>query len=512
MKRCVLISLALFAVLSLRAQVQDDMDERMKKAQQDAKNEFEAFVNQAKKDFDDFRRQANEEYARFMEEAWKSFDLMDAEELPRQPQPVMLYENEVRETNDRIEYDILEVDASDIPADRTPRVKPFIEEDLEQARPEPMEPIMTTFESDALMQSLVFYGSEIQYRAEPVAKQPASVSLKNLSEKSVARMWRKLSCPYYDNIVAECLRQRTERKLCDWAYVKLTEQMASKYFGKDTNEAVVLQLYLLVQSGYQMRIAKAGNKLTLLMGSKEKIYRYKYFIKDGVKYYTLDRKMQNRSMLVFDHAFPKEKTLSLKLSQPDLQVVKTEQRTITSYLYPNVSVTVQTNRNLIDFYDEYPQCGKWDYYSLASMSDVLKETLYPYFRTVIEGKTELEAANIMLNWVQTGLNYESDFDQFGYERPLYPDEVFFYPSCDCEDRSILFSCMVRELLGLDVVLLDYPTHISTAVCFNGDVRGDYVELNGKKYVICEPTITGAGAPVGVPLSKYKGVKPKLVQF
>ena len=512
MKRCVLISLAFVAMLSLRAQVQDDMDEKMKKAQQDAQKEFEAFLNQAHKEFDDFRKQANDEYARFMEEAWKSFDLMEAEEMPCEPQPVMLYENEVRETNDRIEYDILEVDVSDNPADHSPLLKPFLEEDVEQGRPEPLEPIMSTFESDALIQSLVFYGSEIQYRAEPAVKQPASIALKNLSEKSVARMWKKLSCAYYDNIVAECLRQRADRNLCDWAYVKLTEKMANRYFGEGTNEAVVLQMYLLVQSGYQMRIAKVGNKLTLLMGSKEKIYRYKYFISNGVRYYTLNKKMQNRSMLVFDHAFPKEKSLSLKLSQPDLQVVKTEPRTITSYRYPNVSVSVQTNRNLIDFYNEYPQCGKWNYYSLASMSEVLKETLYPFFRKVIEGKTELEAANIMLNWVQTGFEYESDFDQFGYERPLYPDEVFFYPSCDCEDRSILFSCMVRELLGLDVVLLDYPTHISTAVCFNGDVKGDYVELNGKKYVICEPTITGAGAPVGVPLTKYKGVKPKLVRF
>ena len=44
--------------------------------------------------------------------------------------------------------------------------------------------------------------------------------------------------------------------------------------------------------------------------------------------------------------------------------------------------------------------------------------------------------------------------------------LFYYPYCDCEDRSVLYSYLVRNLLKLDVVLLDYPNHIATAVCFN----------------------------------------------
>ena len=53
---------------------------------------------------------------------------------------------------------------------------------------------------------------------------------------------------------------------------------------------------------------------------------------------------------------------------------------------------------------------------------------------------------------------------------------------------------MKELLGLDVVLLEYPSHIATAVCFNEKIEGDYFDLSGKKYIICDPTYIGA--PIG----------------
>ena len=67
----------------------------------------------------------------------------------------------------------------------------------------------------------------------------------------------------------------------------------------------------------------------------------------------------------------------------------------------------------------------------------------------------------------------------------------YYPYCDCEDRSILFSRIVRDLMGLEVILLYYPGHLATAVCFTEDVSGDYLVVNGKRYVVCDPTFINA---------------------
>ena len=507
MRRFYIFGLALLFSMPLSAQVEKDDD--FQKMKQESQSMFEQFRQQAVAEYEDFRQQANAEYARFMEEAWTPYSVMDAEEVPMQPKPVTItFEHEARVTNSMIEYDVID----DTPLEHMPDFRLPLgstsNEGLElEGQPMPLDPIMDAFDANATMQALSLYGSEIKVRVEPEPKRP--IKLKNASEKSVARMWKSLSCPYFDNIVAECLRQRKACNLCDWAYVKLAEKMADKYFGQDTNESVVLQLYILIQSGYQMRIARVDDQLTLLVGSNEKIYRHKYTVMDGIQYYIIDKSLQNKSMLVYDRAFPQEKTLSLTMVQPKFSIEKTGKRTFSSKQYPEIVVSVETNKNLLDFYDDYPKCGQWNYYSYASLSECVKRSLYPVLQKAIEGKSEYVAVDMLLNFVQTGFGYSSDMDQFGYERPLYPDETFFYPYCDCEDRSILFSCLVRELVGLDVVLLSYPSHVSTAVRFNENVKGDYLVIDNQKYYICEPTWV-SGAPAGLCPDQFKDKKPKVM--
>ena len=504
--RFTLLLLAL--TVTLTAQVTDttkteNWGNDFERMRNEAFKEFEQFKSNAQTEFDNFRRQANEEYARFMEEAWKSFKVQTGEEIPwEKPKPVQPFASEEAPvTNSQIMYD-----EEDVSSYNRVNLSDFDASPQMVDRPEPLEQITPAFETGIMEQVLLLYGSPIPFRME---KQKKPFTLKSVTEKNVANAWKKLSTTYYDNIVAECLQKRNERDLCDWAYVKLTQNAAEKYCGVGTNEAVLLQMYLLTQSGYQMRMAQAGNRLALLMGSKEKIYRYNYTTIGGLKYYVLDKSLENKSMKIFDRAFPSEKAVSLAMHQPKLSVSKTKKRTVTSKRYPELSVTVETNKNLIDFYNEYPISGQWNYYSMASVSDVVKESLFPELRRVIKGKNELDAVNILLNFVQSGFEYKTDDEQFGYERPLYPDETFYYPYSDCEDRSILFSCLVRELVGLDVVLLHYPGHLSTAVRFNQGATGDYLTVDGKNYYICDPT---SSCPACKCPKKLKTVKPKVVRF
>lgn len=97
-----------------------------------------------------------------------------------------------------------------------------------------------------------------------------------------------------------------------------------------------------------------------------------------------------------------------------------------------------------------------------------------------------------------GFPYKTDEAQFGIERTLFAEEMYYYPYSDCEDRSILFARLVKDLLGLDVVLLYYPAHIAAAVCFKGEVKGDYMQLGNKRYVICDATYIGAGVGEAMP--------------
>lgn len=54
---------------------------------------------------------------------------------------------------------------------------------------------------------------------------------------------------------------------------------------------------------------------------------------------------------------------------------------------------------------------------------------------------------------------------------------------------------MRDLIGLDAVLIYYPGHLATAVKFNQSVSGDYIIYGDSRYVVCDPTYINA--PVGM---------------
>ena len=91
---------------------------------------------------------------------------------------------------------------------------------------------------------------------------------------------------------------------------------------------------------------------------------------------------------------------------------------------------------------------------------------------------------------------------------MLPDETLFYPYSDCEDRSILFAFLVKNLTGLKVVALHYPNHIATAVRFNDNIEGDHIVYRGQKYLISDPTFINAD--IGMVMPKFKGVKPQVI--
>ena len=99
---------------------------------------------------------------------------------------------------------------------------------------------------------------------------------------------------------------------------------------------------------------------------------------------------------------------------------------------------------------------------------------------------------------------------WGDDRAFFAEESLFYPYCDCEDRSILFTRLVRDLLGLKCILVYYPGHLASAVCFNQHVAGDYIELGGKRFVIADATYVNA--PVGATMPKMDNSTAKVIML
>ncbi|MBQ3247745.1 MAG: hypothetical protein IJB08_06870 [Alistipes sp.] len=331
----------------------------------------------------------------------------------------------------------------------------------------------------------------------------------NLSENTIADAWMKISSGDFEQTLADCLAARKSLALGDWGYYTFVKEFTNRYYEAECNDGVLLQAYVLAHSGYKVRMARSGNHLMLLLNFSGTVYGMSYFKLDGVRFYVPEKKGCPAKMSICEVKFPGEQSLSLQQSCPPRLAHKaTGAKTFKSKRYPEVSLNLSVNKNLMDFYSAYPS-SDFAFYVHTSLSDELQNQLYPTLRRATAGKSQRDAVSIILNFVQTAFSYQTDDQQFNREKWFFGDETFYYPYSDCDDRAILFSVLVRDVLNMEAVLLDYPNHLAAAVRFNSNVEGDYVTVDGTRFVVCDPTYVGAGVGVAMPdldTSKLKIVK------
>lgn len=143
-------------------------------------------------------------------------------------------------------------------------------------------------------------------------------------------------------------------------------------------------------------------------------------------------------------------------------------------------------------------------------SNVVEKT-YPQLKKVIAGKGQPVVANIILNWIQTGMVYEYDDKVWGGDRAFFPEETLYYPYCDCEDRAILYTRLIRDLLGLKCMLIFYPGHLAAAVNFTENVNGDWISIGNDKLIITDTTYIGAAVGRTMPGMDNKTAKVIVVE-
>ena len=330
------------------------------------------------------------------------------------------------------------------------------------------------------------------------------INITSSQECAVADGYEALCRSNYKPLIANCQQAQKDFRLNDWG-VFLFVKTAAEALCNDENSCIVMQQFLLNELGYRAKMARRGdrNQLLLFVATDCMVYGHPYFTKEGLNYYNING-TEACTFYMCNQDSKKAKTpVAMRLNNvPALNSgVVSRQRTNKA---GNVSVSVNVSKSLMDFYASMPQCD-YGVYAKAPVAGSLAQEVLGTLRPLVQGKGEVDAANLLLNFVQTGFKYATDEEQFGFEKPFFVEELFYYPACDCEDRSVLFGWLVRELLGLDVVYLDYPNHIATAVQFKGDVKGDFLTVDGKRYTVCDPTYIGASIGMTMPNLRSAGV-------
>lgn len=457
-------------------------------AQKTNKDIFDEFLKKSSSEFESFRDRNNRQYADFLLSNWEQFHASTPVPKPViKPVPPVICTDTIRHETSKFYI----CDAIYFAKDLVSRGKEAVSTLIENRKADFME---------HQFRDCVFscFGKEMKVRV-PNGKE---FKLQSVSPSGLSNAWKELSKPRYECIIEDCNALKKEYNMCDWAYLRMLKTFADSYLS-NSPESTFLTAYIYTQSGYKMRFGLDGPALYFLFGTDYTLYDVPYYNIGGTKYYVYGS--ESEYMSIANIPYPEEANLSLLFSDDQkFGIEPTPERIITSERL-GVTSRCSVNREKIKFYDSYPAAQLGDDYmtrwALAAKIPLGKDVtsqLYPELRKRIKGKGLAEAADILLDFVQTGLTYKVDDEVWGGDRVFYADETLYYPYCDCEDRSILFSILVRDLLGLEVALVYYPNHLAAAVKLPEDTEGDAIQLPTGRFVICDASYIGATIGMTIP--------------
>lgn len=383
------------------------------------------------------------------------------------------------------------------------------EENLAPA-PAPLQPMSADMASEIqLLEREVlaeYFGQRLELRYDPKMR----ISLDGrITEHRVAEGWRQLERSEYELLIYQLTRQAQAHDLNDWGYAQLVATASQRIIPRDKNARVLLQWFLLSQSGYIATVGYDRDHLHLLMPTRQRLYGKTFVRGETHKLYALDLEGDELDLdqaHVFPHHHPQAtRVMDLRVQQAPKLPARAAQRKIDfEYQGETYRIPVAVNRNVVAYYDSYPFVDLGIYLAAPASAEAHEALIEPLREMVVnlepqEGRSRrAEALNFLLHLVQA-LPYQTDAEQFGGERYLFADEVLAFPASDCEDRSVLFAYLVREVLGLEVIGLLYPGHAAAAVDLKGeDLPGDWVRYQGKRYIVCDPTYIGADIGQALP--------------
>jgi hypothetical protein len=486
-----------------------DLDHEFSTVNRDSdeqKQDFNKFRKVQEEAFQAFRDERDRDFTAFLKAEWEAFAEMQGLVRYTIPKPKVIPK------------------ASEVPDDRSvipkgKNVKPVepLTTPLPEAVPQP-EPIPAP-KSEPLTEprpplygtlvEVMFYGLPVKVAYDPALTATIADQADN---DAISTYWAKLSQADFESLIRQLGQIKDRLLLNDWGFFQFVDGFVHT-IQPDTNSATLLTWFVLTKSGFRVKVGYSRNNIYLLAPTQGTIYEAPYYTLDGTRFYNISY-LRNQgkpgTIYTYKKDYPgAERVLTLMLRNTPLTHADKNLKTLNfRYNGQTYNIPASFNLNTVRFYQAYPQTN-WEVYLSAPVAPETETSLVRALGKVVQGKSETEAVNMLLRFVQTAFKYQTDDDQFGHEKYMFAEETLFSRYSDCEDRATLFSSLVRRILGLDVIGLLYPGHAATAVKFSGYVAGDAVTVNGERFVVCDPTYINAD--IGLSMPQFKSVKPEVVR-
>lgn len=305
------------------------------------------------------------------------------------------------------------------------------------------------------------------------------------------------------------LEQQKKLALNDWLLFLLVNRFVETAFPDYTpNTQTVIQYYLLANMQYQVKLAYQADRIYIYAASQQNVYQTPFINIKADTYYNITYLSHKE----------KEDLLAVYLLPTNILIGK---RPFSFYLevYPNlkpkpatipltfqyggepVKTSLTADQNIQFILEDHPIFEESAYF-IFPFSETLDLSIRPTIQKWLKNKSTVDKIKTLVAITRSGFRYKQDEEVFGCTKPLVAEAVFLYPFSDCEDRSALFFQLVKMFLDLPMIIIAYEDHITVGVSIPG-MKGDFIEYNGLKYYICDPTGPINSNAIGVFPSGYR---------
>ncbi len=339
-----------------------------------------------------------------------------------------------------------------------------------------------------------FYGMTCQMPSVEIPNLPAAVgSQEEYSALLTSLKWSRFAkkiLPYFNSFA-------NEAKLNDYLTFRLVAAYIDASFpGVHNSVRATLKQHLIDQMGFESRLGlnPMGDGI-IFLAFAQPVYDMKMIFESPFRYYAVpdgENRLQSEAETDFtllkltsnDH---KNRPVNLRLSPLEIPY-RPEPFEFTD---GNLTLKGEVNANLRSILYNYPRTNL-DELMASEPEPALRQSIVEQLRGQLAGLKQKEAVNSLLAFIQTAFPYQTDEELHGFEKPYFIEEMFLQPASDCEDRSMLYSFLLREVLGVPNVIVGYDDHVAVAVHLDqSSVRGAKIEVDGKDYYISDPTYKGA---------------------
>ena len=291
---------------------------------------------------------------------------------------------------------------------------------------------------------------------------------------------------------------------------RLTEAYVNQRFtGSNLNAKMSAVHYLLSNMGYDVRLLKLDDIMTVMMPFDQKIVysaltttanngrKYTILFPDG---YEVKTGQQVRLLTCDLPSNATGKTSDLRLTGLNLP------ENPKSFTLTNGKLTLngEVNENIRNILHHYPQMPNGDFAS-SWVDATLRDNLVKQLKTQLAGMPAKSAVNELMALCHYGFKYKTDQEWHGFEKPYFLEESLLYDYNDCEDRAIFFSYLVWNTLGIPCQMIQYPGHESATVALTDNIKGYYYDTAGVRYYSADPTYIGSN--VGMVMKAYQKTAP-----